>query len=643
MENDPKYTVMIVDDIEENIDVLVETLADDYDIMAATDGETAIHDIRENLPDLVLLDIMMPGMDGYEVCERLKLDSKTKDIPVIFVTAKGGIDDETRGFDIGAVDYITKPISPPIVQARVKNHLILKEARERLKKQNDILTENARLREDVERMSRHDLKTPLASIISQTRLLAEEINSPEQQKAVRIIEKSGYQALNMVNLSLDLFKMEKGSYAFTPTPVDLAEIIRKIFLDVEDMASIKKTGLKIEIKNRLPEKVDSFSVYGEEILCYSMFANLIKNAVEASPDKKDVTVILKAGNTPTIHIHNSGTVPEEIIDHFFEKYTSRGRSSGTGLGTYSAKVMAETQNGSISMLTSGEEGTTVSVSLPEVPENEIMAVPVDKKDPAGNLEILEKELNSLSPMRVLIVDDDAYNREALLRFLNKPNIELEFAENGVKAIEKVKDNLYTIIFMDMEMPIMNGMESMTQIRAIEKGSNLPVKSMIIALSGHDDRQTIDKCLAAEFDDYLVKPVEKTTLYRKIIQWLGTDKSIGEDLPSDRKPEKIDLAIDDFIVEIDEDLVDLIPAFIENKRKDITVLEQAINGRDTASVKKISHKLKGSLNIYGFKTASKICHQIETCVAPNEQEGILKNIDLLKKHLTRVAHEENEKK
>jgi putative two-component system response regulator len=119
-------TLLVVDDTPDNIDVLRGILRDDYRVKVATNGQKALDVARgKTPPDLILLDIMMPGMDGYQVCQELKADVATRDIPVIFVTAKGEVDDETRGFDLGAVDYITKPVSPPVVKRRVSTHLAL--------------------------------------------------------------------------------------------------------------------------------------------------------------------------------------------------------------------------------------------------------------------------------------------------------------------------------------------------------------------------------------------------------------------------------------------------------------------------------------------------------------------------------------
>jgi cyclic di-GMP phosphodiesterase len=138
--SDTKQTVLIVDDVPENIDVLNGVLHGDYKVKVALNGAKALAiAASETQPDLILLDIMMPEMDGYEVCQQLKADYTTRKIPVIFVTAKGEIEDETKGFELGAVDYITKPVSPPIVQARVRTQLALYD-------QNRLLEEKVRQR-----------------------------------------------------------------------------------------------------------------------------------------------------------------------------------------------------------------------------------------------------------------------------------------------------------------------------------------------------------------------------------------------------------------------------------------------------------------------------------------------------------------
>jgi sigma-B regulation protein RsbU (phosphoserine phosphatase) len=133
---DPKKTVLLVDDAPENIQIVNSILKDIYKIRIATNGPKALELAKADPPpDLVLLDVMMPGMDGYEVCTRLKSDPATREIPVIFLTGQTEVADETRGFEVGAVDYIHKPFSPAVVKARVQTHLVLRGIREQLAEQ----------------------------------------------------------------------------------------------------------------------------------------------------------------------------------------------------------------------------------------------------------------------------------------------------------------------------------------------------------------------------------------------------------------------------------------------------------------------------------------------------------------------------
>ena len=135
-----RATILVVDDMPENLILMSSLLKDDYKVKVANGGEKALKiAVSDSPPDLILLDVMMPGMDGYEVCRRLKCDPGTMNIPVIFLTARSEVEDEKKGLELGAVDYITKPISPPIVMARVKNHLALKAMAESLRDKNDFL------------------------------------------------------------------------------------------------------------------------------------------------------------------------------------------------------------------------------------------------------------------------------------------------------------------------------------------------------------------------------------------------------------------------------------------------------------------------------------------------------------------------
>ncbi len=368
-----KAHVLIVDDEPSNLELMESVLQDNYNLAFAVNGEQALDAAGKLLPDCILLDIMMPMMDGYETCSRLKADERTRDIPVIFVTAKSDTEDEKKGFDLGAVDYIAKPIRPPVIKARLKTHLALKWAREEIEKKNRILKaqnkeliEAACLREDMERITRHDLKTPLNAIISFPRFMMDNKDVSEDcREYLKLIESAGYNMLKMINLSLDLFKMERGIYELALELVDIPALIDQILSENRHIFDKKRLSEEIRINGRRREKKESYTVSAEELLCYSMLANLIKNAIEASPEGERIIIDLgKEKGMDRIGIFNKGAVPASIRNRFFEKYVTSGNPNGTGLGTYSAKLIAETHRGSIELDTADEEGTTVTIRLP---------------------------------------------------------------------------------------------------------------------------------------------------------------------------------------------------------------------------------------------------------------------------------------
>ncbi|WP_320172081.1 hybrid sensor histidine kinase/response regulator [Maridesulfovibrio sp.] len=347
-----KMTVLAVDDTPENLHVLMELLKDDYAILAAKDGEKGLKLAQTKNPDIILLDVMMPGMDGYEVIEKLKSDECTRDIPVIFVTALSEADDESKGLAMGAIDYITKPFNPAIVKARLKNHLALREA--------------ARLRDDVERIMMHDLKSPLTAVIGLPQLLLMEEGLDEMhRRMLRNIEDAGYTLLSMVNMSTSIFKMERGTYEFSPESMDLAAVVRKVFFGIEDTASMRNINLVLEIDGIEAGPDQQFIIMGENLLCYSMLANLISNALDACPAGGRILVRLnRLDDSVKIDVCNQGEVPEKVRGCFFSKYATAGKSKGTGLGTYSARLIAQAHGGDIT-LACGNGEVEVSVTIPQ--------------------------------------------------------------------------------------------------------------------------------------------------------------------------------------------------------------------------------------------------------------------------------------
>ncbi|WP_158088346.1 hybrid sensor histidine kinase/response regulator [Colwellia chukchiensis] len=349
-----KATVLVVDDETSNIDVAAGNLRHIYRVMAAKSGEDALRIVASNKHNitLILLDIMMPAMDGYQVCAALKAKQASADIPVIFLSAKAQIDDIKHGFDLGAVDYITKPLNGDLLRARVATHIRLQQQKQALSAQITTLKENAKLREDIEKITQHDLKAPLNNILFETYRLAD-------KRAANAINRAVNNVVNMVNNSLNLYKIEQGIYTFIPQATNINTLITDAINAVSSITSDKNINIALQGFDV------EHTILAEPLLCLSIFNNLIKNAVEASPINKTITLQLShQSGTICFQLTNDGVIPPEIRSGLFEKYTSSNHQTGVGLGTYSAKLMTQVQHGDINFEIINNQQTRFTVNLP---------------------------------------------------------------------------------------------------------------------------------------------------------------------------------------------------------------------------------------------------------------------------------------
>ena len=357
---DAVATILVVDDMPDTIHLITGILKDDYRVKGVKSGEQALRIARsDDPPHLILLDIMMPDMDGIEVFRRLKADARTRDIPIIFLTAKIDAQDVIAGLDLGAVDYVTKPTNPAVLKARIRTHLRLSRQRNELREQRAMALENARLREEIERMTRHDIKNPLNALLALAQDLATGDNLlPAQRETVEAMQESARFVLDLIDHSQALYRMESGTYQLEPVDLDLSALLARVVAETRAAFG----SLPIHVHQAAPVPL---RVRGEELLCHTLFSNLIRNAAEASPVGSEVSIEIETeSDGVSVHIYNDGAVPEPIRDTFFDKYVTHGKTRGTGIGTYSARLMTETQGGRIAMHTSDEAGTQITVTLP---------------------------------------------------------------------------------------------------------------------------------------------------------------------------------------------------------------------------------------------------------------------------------------
>jgi CheY-like chemotaxis protein len=360
-------TILVIDDSPENLLLMSHLFKDEYRVRVGNSGSMALEMCQSNNPpDLVLLDIMMPGIDGFEVARRMGEHPASQSIPVIFVTSMTDKAAALKGFELGAVDFVTKPIDPEVLKPRVHNFMRYVALRKQMQFAYDNALELARLHEDVEQITRHDLKGPLAGVIGLAQTLAvDKSMSRNQVSQLRMIEDTSLQLLSMINLSAELFKIETGRYVLDAQPIKVGDILRRMVDIARSTFAAKHIVVSLDIDGLVGEGVAS--AQGDAMLCYSLFQNLLQNACEASPEGGEVSVAMRDETPLRVTINNQGVVPVAIRERLFDKFVTSGKPGGTGIGTYSARLLAQAQNGTVALEVSDEKNwTTLTVTLPRL-------------------------------------------------------------------------------------------------------------------------------------------------------------------------------------------------------------------------------------------------------------------------------------
>ena len=366
--------ILVVDDTPENVKVLGEILRDaGYGINVAMNGEQALASVSRIKPDLVLLDIMMPVMDGYEVCKRLNQDPSTNDIPVIFLSAKTETDSLVKGFDLGAVDYVTKPFQSAELLKRVDTHMTIARLRRELQQRVGQLSEALGTIENLQREQdaflRHEMNNVIHPISGYVDLLSSHLAGkiePAQMGWLNAISKGTDSMQAMLSALKDLNDFERGSSQLTLLEVPLYGILEDVIADIA-------VGFDHEVTISLSPKEFSDRIQADLTFMPSALKNLIKNAAEhvAHLDESLRVVGISCARDQgfvVIDIQNGGEpIPEDRLATFFDKFnTTKSEHGGTGLGTTYAKLVVDAHEGDISVSSSSEEGTRVSIRLPRV-------------------------------------------------------------------------------------------------------------------------------------------------------------------------------------------------------------------------------------------------------------------------------------
>ena len=370
----PRGTLLVADDQPDGIHALAHILRDDYDVFVATSGPMALEiAFRSPRPDLVLLDVEMPGMSGHEVCLRLRQSPSTADMPIIFVTGRDAAEDEAVGLGLGAVDYIHKPFHPATVRARIETHLRLHrqqtqiEAQKRhIQTQFENLRELESLRDQLVHMIVHDLRSPLAGILGYAELLGMELGDAgraDLQSQVGEIMAAAASLQHMIDNLLDVSRMEARQMPMNLIEADLRDVVGAA------MATLGSLVAQAGVNTSMP--AEPVPVLCDPDLVRRMVENLVANAIKFSGREGNVRVAVEAlGTEAKVTVRDDGPgIPAEFHRRIFDKFGQASPGSkipkhSTGLGLTFCKLAAEAQGGAIGLESAPGHGSSFWFTLP---------------------------------------------------------------------------------------------------------------------------------------------------------------------------------------------------------------------------------------------------------------------------------------
>ena len=379
MMNKGKGVVLAVDDNPANLGLLFDVLDDSgFEVLVAQSGESALKRAEATLPEIVLLDIMMPDIDGFETCRRLKANEATRHIPVIFMTAVTGTADKVKGFELGAVDYITKPIQPEEVLSRVKTHLTIQRLQWELQEKNRKLAVSLEKEQELNQLKSrfislvsHEFKTPLTTIMLSSNLLKRygaRMPPEKQTEELHVIEKAVHHMNTLLEDVLTISRGEAGKVEYQPEPTGVIELVQKLIKRFEALSQGKHEFVFSS------QKADGEFLTDPKLLDH-ILSNLLSNAMKYSPQGGTISCELSEENAELIfRVRDEGIGISEADQQLLFEHFHRGENArhiqGTGLGLAIVKHLVEVHGGSIAVESTLNQGACFTVGIPALKQEE---------------------------------------------------------------------------------------------------------------------------------------------------------------------------------------------------------------------------------------------------------------------------------
>jgi signal transduction histidine kinase len=362
--------ILVVDDEQRNRALMQALLSRDHEVREAQDGPTALAMLAKGGIDLVVLDVMMPGMSGFEVCRQAKAGAGDQLLPVLLVTALSDRTDRQAGLEAGADDFLSKPVDRHELSLRVKHFLRLRRQHQMLSQQFEALQELVALKDDLVTLMVHDLRNPLTGILGLMQVLELDADDPDRRADVQNAREGAEKMRETLDDLLQVRLLEEGRLTLRPAAVSLAELARSAAVSIDGAAKLR--GLRIE--RDIPADL---KLMGDAKLLRRAIENLVSNAVKFSPGGQ--TVEISAGRVPggvEILVQDRGRgVPADKRGQLFEKFggiaVQRGSDRrGYGLGLYLVRLVAEAHGGTVAVRDREGGGTSLIFTVPEGPRVE---------------------------------------------------------------------------------------------------------------------------------------------------------------------------------------------------------------------------------------------------------------------------------
>jgi len=512
MDKDQVSKILIVDDVQLNLDLMKEILSEKgYQIATAINGKSAIAKAKAHKFDLILLDVILPDIDGFEVCSHLKLNSQTQDIPIIFLTAKKEKDSIIKGFNLGAVDYIPKPFSKEELLARVNLHLTLRKYQDELIRSKEMAEASAKAKAIFLANISHEIRTPMNGIIGMIDILKRTPLTAEQLEYIDIIGISGENLLMIINDVLDFSKIEAGQITFEHIRFNLSDEINEVVKILRYKAIQKNLDLSFEVAPDVPPLL-----IGDPLRLKQVLINLCNNSIKFTEQGfVHVSVKLVSRNECAVRLQfdvkdtGIGISPEnqqKLFKSFSQADVSTTRKfGGTGLGLAISKNLVHLMGGEIGIIS--EEGKGAIFHF----DGEFGIAGQDLSQ--DETHELENSVHRERKLKILLAEDNVINQKVAILNLQKLGHSVIVVPDGIQAVERFVMEFPDVIFMDVHMPVMDGVEATRKIREWETENKITNRVPIVAMTANILKSDKDLFVASGMDDYLGKPFNVSELVR----------------------------------------------------------------------------------------------------------------------------------